>query len=474
MLPADIRVHDRIRARIRKRNTDNARYISIQVWKLSPLGIELVYPDDGISLRKGDPVDLELTLAGQRTSFEGLIVDLVLNNDNIKLIGIRLARRTDVNEPNLEKRASVRWICSDEFLPTCVAPTPGLFDDFMYFQIRNISREGAQLTCSLRNKFLITGIQINLTAVFPMGSVINVQVEVTRVGVSSIGGRDRLVVGVTFKSLSPAARKVIGQYLIQFSNVESLDELRKAGMAQVSLALGVDFYNLKSESDYRAVLDLRLNAHMRDGNLRANSRAQDMGDINDARARIVVGKYKNQVIATARIRFNELHEPLEHEAYLDWPRELPRRDQIIEISRVATDPRYRQNDLLAGLFRFVCYNVVQPERPWVVMSCLDNMVKYYEKIGFKTTGLKHHEPIWKEDLVLNVMIANTPEVVLGRGVNPLYWNLVWKEVSKTLLEQHSVSPNGMDKIRLVLYRALGPLTDYAIRWIGRPRRGKQP
>lgn len=470
--PADVRNTDRVLGRIRLRDDSGAGLLPVRVWKLSPLGVELVQPENGRPFTKGDKVDLEITLGGQRTRFEGLVVDLVQSAGPNDLLGIRLSKRNFEEVPRDDRRQATRWLCSDEFFPTCMAPTPGRFDDFVYFQIRDISNEGLQLVCSLRNKFLIAGMRLQMVAVFPMGAVTNLQLEITRVGITSIGGKDKLVVGSKFVELSPFARQAIGQYLIQFSDVESLEELRAADLAPKSVSLGIDFYNLKSEEDYLEVLELRLLSHSMDGNLKHPVEAVAMGDIDDARARIVVGKYRGKVVATARVRYNELDEPLEHEAHVTWPRELPRRDQIIEVSRVATHPDYRKNDLLAALFRFSCQNCIQPERPWVVVSCLDHMVPFYKKIGFEATGLRHTEPIWKDDRILNVMIVNISEMVLGRNVNPLYWNMLWKDLANLLIDQQAVTPTGMDKVRLLVYRLLGPLTDI-LAYFKRPRRQKR-
>lgn len=470
--PADIRNTDRVLGRIRRRTVTVGEFVPVQVWKLSPLGIELVQPESESPFAKGDQVDLEITLAGQRTRFEGLVVDLIQSAGHAELLGIRLSKRHAEEIPVDDRRRTTRWLCSDEFFPTAIAPTPGRFDDFVYFKVRDISKEGLQLVCSLRNKFLIAGMRLQLVVVFPMGSVTNLQVEIARVGITSIGSKDRLVVGSKFVELSAFARQVIGQYLIQFGDVESLETLRAVGLAPKSVSLGVDFYNLKSEEDYLEVLELRRLAHELDGNLKAPVEAIDMGDIDDARGRIIVGKYRGKVVATARVRYNELDEPLEHEAHVVWPKELPRRDQIIEISRVATHPDYRRNDLLAALFRFTCQNCVQPERPWLVLSCLDNMVPFYKKIGLKETGIRHTEPIWKDDRVLNVLIINISEMVLGRDANPFYWNMLWKDLAELLIEQQAVNPTGMDKVRLMIYRLLGPLAD-VLAYFHRPKRKRK-
>lgn len=473
--PVDIRTHERVLARIRLRESETP-FQDIRVWRMSPLGVELVANEISKEFRKGDAIDLELVLTGQRTLFEGLVVDLVKNTEDVTVLGVRLSRKIVSPIPGVDRRTAERWICSDEFLPTCVAPTPGRFDDFMYFQVRDVSAEGLQLSCSLRNKFLIPGMRIGLTTVFPMAQVVNIDVDIVRVGIASYAGRDRLVVGTRFRALSDHAKTVLGQYILQFGNVDTLEDLKRAGLVPQSVSLGVDFYNLKTEEDYRSVLALRHRAHTIDGNLREGASPEDLADLNDARSRIIVGKYKGTVVATARMRFNELDEPMEHEEYLAWPKTLPRRDQIVEVSRVATHPAFRKNDLLAALFRYCYLNVVQGDRPWVVISCLDHMVKFYEKIGFSQTGLRHSEPQWKSDRELNIMIINIFELIVGRKVNPFYWNLMWREVANYLSAQSIVQPSGVDKIRVMAYRMVGPFANVAMQYrkLRRPRKVERP
>ena len=114
ILPTDIRDTDPalVVARIRRRFNDS--FTPIRVWKLSPLGIELVFDQDN-PFSKGEKIDLEITLAGQRSLFEGLVVDLVQQNEEIKLLGIRLSNKKSSSSPESEKRKSVRWICSEDY-----------------------------------------------------------------------------------------------------------------------------------------------------------------------------------------------------------------------------------------------------------------------------------------------------------------------------------------------------------------------
>jgi hypothetical protein len=452
--PADVRPSDRVIARLRKRAPSDAEYVRCQVWKLSPLGVELVYPSYG-DFQKGDSIDIEITISGERSYFEGLIVDLVQANDDIKLIGIRLSKRSKTQSIGSDRRRSPRWICNQEFFPTAVAPGKIGINDSMRFQVRDISRNGLQLTCSLRNKFLLPGMSLALAATFPEVGELLLRVRIVRIDITSEHGKDQLVIGTEFVSLSRRDRKVLGQYLIQFSDVESLEALRENGFEPHSVSRGVEFYFLKSEHDYKQVLELRLLAHLAEGTMRdGDLTADDMGDINDARARILIGKYNGRVIVTGRLRINDGKSPLEHEAHISIPRDFPRRDQIQEVSRLCTHPEFRKSDLLISFFHFICSSSFSEDRPWYLMGSWESMVPFYVKIGFRKTGLQHGESLWRRNQVL--LIGNAVDAMLGRSTDPIYWNLVWRHVSDFLVEQGALQPNRMDRVRISALKAISP------------------
>ena len=57
IFPADVRATDLITARLRRRDYDTEFQV-VRVWKLSPLGVELI-PGDETEYKKRDGVDLE-------------------------------------------------------------------------------------------------------------------------------------------------------------------------------------------------------------------------------------------------------------------------------------------------------------------------------------------------------------------------------------------------------------------------------
>jgi len=468
--PADVRDYDRAVARIRRRGDDDA-FINVKLWKLSPLGVELVQPDGGHDFAKGDSIDLELIISAQRMSFEGLVVDLVQQNEHITLIGIRLSKRVERSTKD-DRRGSPRWLCSDHYFPTCVAASPFVMHDITNFQVRDLSTDGMLLVCSLDNSHLLPGTKLRLTVNFPMIGDFVAMVKVARVGFYGSGGQDMLAVGVEFLSVTGQMRRVIAQYLIQFSNVGSLEELKDSGLRPESLTRAVNFYFIKTEEDYREVLKLRRIAHLADDNFIDESITdEDMGDIFDADSRILVGTFGGAIVTTARIRFNSIDEPLEHEEFVKWPDHLPRRDQIVEVSRAANHPDFRHGDLLIGLFQYIAATCIREEKPYFVIGSWEEMVPFYERLGFSDTGLNHSEPLWKHKQ--QIMLADGMTGLLGKNVNPFYWNLVWRMVAEHMIEAEILEPKGLDLIRFNMFKLLGPLARLAHRSGGGPRKSSK-
>jgi predicted GNAT family N-acyltransferase len=468
VIPAEVREFDQVSARVRNRELPAGKYVSARVWRLSPLGVELICDPNDSTLTKSAKVDLELTIAGQTSHFEGLVVDLVRENADIALAGIRLSTPRAIGQLGHDKRRSPRWLCSENFYPTCICPTPGRFNEYMYFQIRDISSDGLQLVCSLRNKYLIPGMELALTASFPMVGDLALSVRVTRIGVKSEREKDLLVVGTEYLGLTNKANNVIGQYLLQFSNVETLSDLRQSGFAPVSVARATDFYFLKSESDYEDVLKLRLLAHQAGGTLGSCASEYDMSDRYDSGSRIIVAKYKGQIIASARVHFCALEDKLEHEQYFAWPADFPRRDSVLEITRVCTHPNFRSNDLLASLLKFIGITCFQRQRPHILVSSIDALVPFYKKIGLQVTSIVYDHPVYKGRQ--SVLRSNAFHILNGKGVNPIYWNAIWREVYEYQHEAGALTPTPLDMARIRAYRLAFPIARLVAGITGRPTR----
>lgn len=469
-IPAEVRKGEQISATVKSRDPRHPFSSEMQVWKMSPLGVELKVNSEKEMLPKGFPVDLDLTIGTQVITIKGLVVDYICPRVNENRIGIRTVQVPTGDEYNgIDRRKTRRWLCAPQFLPTGVAPNPAKFNDFVYFRICDVSATGFQLLTSLRNKFIVVGMRLDCMISFPMVAQLHAVLRVENVRITMEQGTEQLAVGVTIEDLTPELKQSIGQYLMQFGSGTSLKEMSESGLETPRVSKAVDYTFVKTEEEFQETLELRRQSYVHEGKISQQTGASDLTDIYDTRSRIVIGRYQGKIICTARLTFNEIDEKMEQEENMDWSTDLPRRDRIVEIMRACTHPEYRGSDLLMGMFQFIALTVVQSRRPWIVINTTEKMESLYNKIGFSSTGHSYNVEMFG-NLEHKVMIANVPAAMSGLNVNPIVWNLVWEDVSRYMENYGLLKPDSFRKVRMGAYRLLAPIAKLVHRHWLKPRK----
>ncbi len=469
IVPTDVRQGEPVRALVKSRDPQIKFNKELRVWKLSPLGVELLIDGKDDILPKGMSIDLELTVGKQVLQFGGLVVDFVAEKLNRNFIGVRLIRKEDRRTGGIERRTEARWLCSDQFYPTVVASNPAKFNDFLYFKVRDISLQGAQLITSLRNKFIIPGMQLECLMSIPMIGQTKMNVLVKHVRTMTLLGSEYLAVGTSLVNPPAVLRGMIGQYLMQFAEIANPRDLVDSGLRPHSVSKAVEFSFVKSEQEYRQVLSLRYAAYKNEDKLAPGATEADMADIYDSRSRIVIGKYRGAIVACARLTFNSYDDKMEQEEFVAWPVDLPRRDESLEIMRACTHPNFRGSDLLSAMFQFIAITTVQAKRRWIIICATPQMCPLYEKIGFSKVGLSYNHAKLN-DSPHEVLMADVPAAMMGRNVGPIVWNVLWHDVSKFLREYELITPDPVMAVRVGIYKLLRPLSIFLRYWSQRPRK----
>lgn len=459
--PVDIRSGELVKAHIRFFGSA-IDYKTYRVWRLSPLGVEIVMPSDDPLYQKGTVIDLKMVIAGQVCNFGGVIVSNIVNDRGVCVVGVRLTSRVDSFISEEDRRNRQRWQCLEPFSPTGVAVNPALYNDFIYFKIADISQSGMRLITSLRNKYIIPQMHFEALVNFPMVGQVTIKFEVTRARAISLGGKDVLELGAKIHNFDKMLAETIGQYVLQFGPGVTPKDVMAESLAIRSVSIAADFQFVRSEEDYKEVLQLRHKAYSAAGKIDPSSRPEDRSDIFDSRSRIVIGRYKGKVVASCRMIFSQAEDIMEQEQFVTFPADFPRRDEVVEITRACTDPDFRGSDLLMAMCRFVALTVVQSKRNWIVICATDEMIPVYQRMGYKTTNLAYNHTALG-NLKHTVMYGNVPEALTGKGMNPIYWNLLWGDVSKYMLNYGIIQGDPLAMARVAFYRLFGPISHFIAR-----------
>lgn len=442
--PADVRPGDPIVARARLSSARDRDALPAQIWRISPLGVELVRAGALAAAGAGDRLDVMLQIGLDRARFSGLEVTAVHEERGRDLLALRWADADELKGDRARRRLGARWRCQPDYLPTGIAPCGVRFEDFVHFRIVEISRRGMQLVTSLRNKFLVPGTTLDATCSFPTLDQVKITFHVVQARVVDDGGKAALSLGVTWEAQGARAAETIGQYVLQFGPGATPEQLRAEGLAVRSTSRAFDFGYVRGEDDYREVLALRRLAYLHAAKISPDASDEAMGDGFDRQSRIVTARYRGRLVGTIRVMFPRSEsDRLKHEDYCELPASLPPRTEIVEMSKACTHPEFRGSDLFYSIIKHGALAAIQSRRRYILMSCTDQLYPIYKKLGFKDLGISYvHASMGLEH---HLMLGEIAAMVAGR-MSPIMWNIalgpeMWNFANRCGVVRHSAWRN---------------------------------
>ncbi len=433
--------------------------LRVQVWRLSPLGIEVVTEHETAGLLRAGSANLTLRLGEQVIDFPALPIASRHVQDGHAIVAFRWPQQ--FRALGADDRCGQRWPCDEEFLPTGTYDNSLAYNDTVHLRVTELSRGGMRFRSSLRNKFLVPGQVLQVSIDFAGLGAASVKLRVVRTSVVAHRDRDYLSADVEMVAPSRAALGLISQYLVKFGPGVSVKELRAADLEVTSVLPGIDFGYVQDQDDYVDVLQLRQLAYAAACKVPRQRPASSMGDEFDGRAQVLLARHRGRAVASMRLVLPGPGELLEHETYTPLPGALPGREEVIEITRVCTHPDYRRTDLLQGLFQHAVLSCARAGRRWVIGSSTPNLLPVYTRIGFTVTDLQYeHRALGGDKHV--VFVGDLHAVLAGKGVNPLVWNALYSRVWDDADVANSTALDVPAAVRRRLYEWTGPLAARAL------------
>ena len=434
------------------------RAVSVKVISISPVGAEF----DVSSLSNptlysaGDSINVKISTGGSVSSFFGLLISDDKNRSGKRIIGVRWCEKVETSQVNQERRTSNRWLCSDSFLPNGIAPNPARFNDFIYFKVLDISKDGMQITTSMRNKLVIPGMVMDSILNLPLIGEANISFKILNVRIKEEGGKDLLILGVQFLKPTLHFFEKISQYLLQFGRNVSPLELINSGLVPKSVNSAVEFSYVKDADTYKEVLALRRATYTK-SNLEINPE-EDMkwADYYDSKSRIIVAKHFGKCVGTVRLTFHEPNEKTEYHEYVSFPESFPNSSDLLVSGRLCTSPDYRGKDLFDGLIRQMVQTGLQSKRRYILGCSEDTLLHLYERIGLKRTGITFTRN-YPRPVNLEVLCMDVSATVVGRGIKFKWWRRVYSDLYRYIDDFKDFEISPLDRVRVKTFVFLDKL-----------------
>ncbi len=312
---------------------------------------------------------------------------------------------------------------------------PYLYDEKIYFETLDLSINGMKISTSLRNRTLLPGAKIqNITLQIPMTEPVSVDAEIIYTDIDSMPGK--IIMGLIYFRRSSNFEKNISRYLLTFATrmpSEQIQIVRQAGLKPKHIKDTIQYTYISSIDEYNKVLELRAKAYKSNGKIPDETLASEMADFYDTNSIIIIARLHNEIIGSVRLTQCERNEDkYELDESIVIPDKINRL-KTIEISRLSVDPAFHNTDTVFGLLERCTQLVLQKNFTHVITSCIDDMLEYYSKLGFKQIGpqfeLKTLKGIPHYFLTLDIRTVRT-----SFRLNPIYWFYTYSRVVRHMTD----------------------------------------
>ena len=427
-----------------RRKESGEQFHSYEATSVTPFGSTIIVPSS-IDISEGDKWEFEVVAGGNRSNFDAVAISI----RTVEATGESIAKfRFFVPEMSFgteENRRTSRWNCSLEKLPKAVAAAPGKSEQFINFQVRNISADGLQLLTTLEHSYIVPGMDISLAITLPTIGSTTLRCTIVRARVAHDSGKEMLDVGVRFNEIQQSDRHMLGQYLIQFSNACSNTDLINEGLAPSNRSIGITFHHAKTSKEYEAVIKHRsaVSQQVRRGSESATIHPRDSS------ARIIYGFKEGEIVCSVRVAYPEVSESLESESFLRWRDEIARRDEVVEISGVSISPGSPSEveSTTFALLRYVLLSSLNKQRKTLVAVVPSVLSNHVEKAGF----LAHGGTQFDSD---HVFYGNLQTTIAQSSITLRVWHLIWSDVGKKSQSIGADKLYGADREIFRMYRFL--------------------
>lgn len=433
---------------------------TMRVWRLSPAGVELVNTSKH-QYTVGQTVTIRIDVGQQITEQSGSIVRINAEFEKGPLLGIvfNSDKNREQGKVAVSTRAITRWQCHPIYFPTGFMKNPGKFADKIFMRVLNISRAGMLIATSLRNKYLLRGMQLQGTLTCPMAEPFSFTAEIISSHVKKMGSDSVNIIGLSFINLKRKYKSTLGAYIAGFGSndnfLPSPARLKKEGYGTIDISDSIAWDYVRTKDDYDQVLHLRRIAYRTVEGWPVDADDHLISDDFDQRSRIVIGKYRDQVVATLRVCFHRPEDTFEEELYIKFPSNFPARDTLVEASRAATHPDFRGSDLFMNMMRFTMLTSLQGNRPWIVQSTYDYLSPIYDKLGFTKVGDGWMHP-QLTDRKMQMFVGNIHYVLNTKKGNPFAYQALVPHIESFLKSDAFDKLSVFGKLKMQVWKRSAP------------------
>ena len=209
---SDLEIKEDALIQIGKESVVSSDNLFLKIKQLTPVGMECIISSQDLKfLNLSDNV---YVFFSDGRIYEASILLVKQYIEDQKIIGIRFFNQIQEKYLGVDRRASFRWVCPNDFLPTCVSVNPTYYNDYVFFKIKDISEYGLRLITLVEYQSFMVGEQIDLLVNLPMISHLKISVLIKNIRIFIENKKEYFSIGVEFIDLHFSKKAKFIEYFI--------------------------------------------------------------------------------------------------------------------------------------------------------------------------------------------------------------------------------------------------------------------
>jgi hypothetical protein len=429
----DVRPHEGIDAAIRLDHFNEP--IDVRVYDFSLQGLCIVVPKeirDHINLVQDYQIELQFVLnsSPKKTKASGIYKCCWIEdfNDNQFRIGFRSTNSTRI-EGYKPKEAQSNLV----EIPKSFPILGFYYKDHFYYEraalrLISINRNEVNVEVFDSELLLLPGMKIEIMFAIQAAKGPRINGIVTEITPKDA---EHTIVNVEILDLPESLERDLVNHLLQNTDLTP-EKIRQARFKVKNIANTFRFRYLRDQEEYEQVLKLRFAAYKAAGKTKEGMTFRDLAAPLDNISRILLAYHGEKLVASVAMSFPESDsEILDTErAIFGQKKEIYKnKKDIIEISRLCTDPSYRKGDLLLRLFEHIYKVFSLSPRSRIITSADMKLINIYLKLGFKKTGVSYLHPFLAQ-LEHHVIVAKKSDITAFKVTSPIKWLVIYHHITK--------------------------------------------
>lgn len=449
----EIRLSDGIKAHVILSPTDR---FEVEVFDLNSFGASIVYRgSDDSRFQQGTEISLHIHFPdGAALSYTARVCWIAPLGSAAR-IGVEFAGQVGVPHPWKSESDVVRFELPDYFAITGFFYKPYMFLERGHLRVSHVSATHLGFIFYDSEVILFRGQRLKVWILGGSRDSDGLEIEIQNV---RRGDGRSVLVDATITRAPKSFLEWLAHQLI-FICEKSPSDVRKYGFTVNRVSNGFRFRFVRTQEEYEAVLDLRYQAYLEAGKIDATKTPADMAAPLDPKSRILVCYHGDRIVASVAISFpSHDDEVLDTErAFVGgYPKPMPPKTQMVEISRLCTDSDYRKTDLLNRMFEYTYKVTVCGDRDYITTSTDAKLWPLYKKLGFKKTGMSYAHP-YLSGLEHHVIVGKRTQPDFGNQISPLVWNYLWRDMNQFMDQRGLIEMTWGRRLKNRMMVALGRL-----------------